>query len=135
MRLASLTTFIVASLLSTLAVASDIDEKTLQCRNGGPMVLASWYQLDICLKYKKTPKETVVEARKLFSETYPKIKLEVDAGSAIATRAKEIGNAQPFDFSDNRNSPLLTNICASSIDFLHLVATNQEWITALSCWR
>ena len=135
MRFDSLTTLIMLSIISSSTVAADIDEQALQCRNGGPSVLSAWYQLDTCLKYNKSLEGKITEARNLFATTYPKLKLEIDTESALVTSQKEIGNGLPYDFSHNRNAQLLNNICSTAMEFLHVVATKQEWVTALSCWR
>jgi len=134
MRLTSLSALMVTFIFSTSASAAD-NEKVSQCRKGGSVVLFSWHQLDLCIKYNKMQMKEVRELRNLVFTTYQKLKLEVETRSALSERAKELSTAVPYDFSRNQNAEVLTSICNTSVNILHIAVTRPDWVSVLSCWR
>jgi hypothetical protein len=136
MRFLSLSILFATLFFSSISSADDLDESENQCRVPGFLVLYNWYQLDTCLKYQGMKHEVALEARKSISKVYPKLQAEVEANSPLAARAKEAATSwPPYDFSDNQNSELLISKCNTSVGFLHLVSSSEDWAPALSCWR
>jgi hypothetical protein len=136
MRFPPLSILFVTLFFSSLSSAEDVDTNERECRAQGFIVLYNWYQLDTCLKYQGIKPEVAIKARYLISTAYPNLQVEIETNSPFAAKAKEAGTTwSPFDFSNNQNSELLTSICKTSVDFLHLASSREDWKSALSCWR
>lgn len=104
------------------------------CRNGGAIVIGNLHMLDFCITHRKINPNDVQRIKQLISDIYPKISNELENNSELSLSMRRISLSLPYDFDDSTNAALLTNICDSSIRFMHK-ALDTEWQKTLSCWR
>ena len=119
--------------LSTVAFGGD-ENKEVECNYAGEAVMASWHKLNFCLAHRRLDQAQVAQIKKMISSAYPKLAQEINNNGHLSLYAKGEATGLPYDFSQDRNAELLTNICNSAMGAFSSW-TGPDAQKTLWCWK